>query len=97
MTDLTAADTTSTGRARPVRRKRPHPAARARIVAAGLAGTAAFTMVAGMALPHLTTVAAPAPATTQSVPADTRSVSPAPAPVPASSFAPAPVTSSSGS
>ena len=82
--------------ARPVRRKRPHPAARARIIAAGLAGTAAFTMVAGMALPHVTAVAATAPST-QSAPVDTRSATPSAAPVPAPSFAPAPVTHSSGS
>jgi len=83
------------------RRKRPHAAARARIIAAGLAGTTALTMVAGMALPHGGNVAATSPAQTavsgQSAPTDSRSVTPAPAPVPSPSIAPAPVTASSGS
>ncbi len=83
------------------RRKRPHAAARARIIAAGLAGTTALTMVAGMALPHGGNVAATPPGqatvTGQSAPNDSRSVTPTPAPVPSPSVAPAPVTSSSGS
>lgn len=83
------------------RPKRPHAAARARIIAAGLAGTTALSMVAAMALPHGGNVAAtpagPATVTGQSAPTDSRSVTPVPAPVPAQSLAPAPVTSSSGS
>lgn len=80
------------------RKRRPHPAARARIIAAGLAGTAAFGMVAGMALPHAGVAAAPAaPSATASTPTDSRAATSTPAPVPSPSLAPAPVTSSSGS
>ena len=79
------------------RKRRPHPAARARIIAAGLAGTAAFGMVAGMALPHAGVAAAPSGPASASTPTDSRAATSTPAPVPATSLAPAPVTSSSGS
>ena len=82
------------------RKRRPHPAARSRIISAGIAGTAAFGMVAAMALPHGGVAAAPAapsPAATASIPADGRDATSTPAPVPATSLAPAPVTNSSGS
>ena len=84
------------------RKRRPHPAARSRIVTAGIAGTAAFGMVAAMALPHGGVTAAPAPSAsstdaTASIPADGRAATSTPSPVPAASPAPAPVTSSSGS
>lgn len=79
-------------------RRRPHAAARARIITAGIAGTAAFGMVAAMALPHGAVAAAPGgPAASASTPTDGRAATSSPAPVPATSLAPAPVTSSSGS
>lgn len=85
-------------------RRRPHPAATSRIVAAGLAGTAAFGMVAAMALPSGAPTAgpAPAPASPSGVTTDGHTVATDPGrslvvPVPAPSVAPAPATSSGGS
>lgn len=83
-------------------RRRPHPAATSRIVAAGLAGTAAFGMVAAMALPSGAPTAGPAPASPSGVTTDGHTVATDPGrslvvPVPAPSVAPAPATSSGGS
>lgn len=80
--------------------RRPSPAARARVIAAGVAATAAFTMVAGMALPGGGSAAATPPAqadvTGSNTPAEGDIRMPGLGAVPATP-APAPATSSSGS
>lgn len=87
----------------PTRRaKRPHAAARARIVSAGIAGTAAFGMVAAMALPHGAPVASPAPSSPAGVTTDGNATVSGSGrslvvPVPAPSVSPAPAKRSGGS
>jgi len=101
---MTELRTPSPGRLgpRPGDRRRPHAAARSRIVSAGIAGTAAFGMVAAMALPSGAPTAGPSTASPFGVTADGHAVATDPGrslvvPVPAPSVRPAPATSSGGS